>query len=41
MDEIRELIEKAIDKLKADDNLMENFKKEMTDSKPHILFETF
>ena len=28
MDEIKELIEKAIDKLKDDDNLMENFKKD-------------
>lgn len=28
MDEIKELIEKAIDKLKEDDNLMENFKKD-------------
>ena len=28
MDEIKELIEKAIDKLKDDDNLMESFKKD-------------
>ena len=28
MDEIKELIEKAIDKLQEDDNLMENFKKD-------------
>lgn len=28
MEEIKELIEKAIDKLKGDDNLMENFKKD-------------
>ena len=28
MDEIKELIEKAIDKLKEDDDLMENFKKD-------------
>jgi hypothetical protein len=28
MDEIKELIEKAIDKLKADDDLLENFKKD-------------
>ena len=27
MEEIKELIEKAIDKLKEDDDLMENFKK--------------
>ena len=28
MEEIKELIEKAIDKLKDDDNLMESFKKD-------------
>jgi len=28
MEEIKELIEKAIDKLKDDDNLLENFKKD-------------
>ncbi|MBQ8401560.1 MAG: hypothetical protein IJX14_06480 [Clostridia bacterium] len=28
MDEIKELIEKAIDKLKEDDDLMENFRKD-------------
>ena len=28
MEEIKELIEKAIDKLKGDDNLLENFKKD-------------
>ena len=28
MEEIKELIEKAIDKLKEDDDLMENFKKD-------------
>lgn len=28
MDEIKELIEKAIDKLKGDDDLLENFKKD-------------